>query len=138
MIYCSDELDKMVDASIEAFENIVRADLCEGLGPNAQAVARWYCVSREGMATLCKDQEDAQANAEHCDKSWPAGGPHRAVQLLDAATTRYMVEGAWCAGYYDAGYTHDSAYACKRAEKCADEFLGPNVRANRPDTAKEN
>jgi hypothetical protein len=33
MIYCSDELDKMVDASIEAFENIVRADLCDGLGP---------------------------------------------------------------------------------------------------------
>ena len=26
MIYCSDELDKMVDASIEAFENIARAE----------------------------------------------------------------------------------------------------------------
>ena len=54
------------------------------LGPNAQAVARWYCVSREGMATLCKNHEDAQANARHCDKAWPAGGPHCAVLLVDA------------------------------------------------------
>ena len=91
------------------------------------AEARWYCVSREGMATLCKDEEDARANAAHCDQAWRAGGPHRAVQLLDAATVRQMVEGAWCAGYYDAGYTHDSAYACKKAEECADAFLGPNL-----------
>lgn len=60
------------------------------LGPNAQAVARWYCVSREGIATLCKDQEDAQANARHCDKTWPAGGPHRAVQLVGAAEIERM------------------------------------------------
>ena len=46
--------------------------------------------------------------------------------LYDAATVRAILEGAWCAGYYDAGYTHDSAYACKMAEKCADEFLGLN------------
>lgn len=59
--------------------------LSEWLGPNAQAVERWYCVSREGMATLCVDEEDAQANAKHCDQAWPAGGPHRAVQLVDAA-----------------------------------------------------
>ena len=105
--------------------------LGEGLGPNALALARWYCVSREGMATLCVDEEDARANAAHCDQAWRAGGPHRAVQLLEAATVRYMVEGAWCAGYYDAGYTHDSVYSCTMAEKCADEFLGPNVGAKR-------
>ena len=52
--------------------------------------------------------------------------------LYTAEDVRYMLEGAWCAGYYDAGYTHDSAYAEKMAEKCADEFLGPNVRANLP------
>jgi hypothetical protein len=55
-----------------------------------------------------------------------------AEPLYDAATVRYMLEGAWCAGYYDAGYTHDSAYACKMAEQCADEFLGPNVRGKAP------
>jgi hypothetical protein len=58
--------------------------LSEGLGPNAQAVERWYCVSRAGTATLCVDGEDARANAAHCDKAWPAGGPHRAVLLGDA------------------------------------------------------
>lgn len=58
--------------------------LSEGLGPNAQAVARWYCVSREGMATLCVDEEDARANAAHCDQAWRAGGPHRAVVLVEA------------------------------------------------------
>lgn len=52
-----------------------------------------------------------------------------------ADDVRYMLEGAWCAGYYDAGYTHDSAYAEKMAEKCADEFLGPNARLTAPDTA---
>lgn len=46
---------------------------------------RWYCVSHSGMAMLCKDQEDAHANALHCDKAWPAGGPHRASLLVDAA-----------------------------------------------------
>jgi hypothetical protein len=52
--------------------------------------------------------------------------------LYDAATVRYMLEGAWCAGYYHAGYTNDSAYACKMAEKCADEFLGPNFNSQTP------
>jgi hypothetical protein len=55
-----------------------------------------------------------------------------AEPLYDAATVRYMLEGAWCAGYYEAGYTHDSAYSSKMAEKCADEFLGPNARGNLP------
>lgn len=55
-----------------------------GLGPNATAVARWYCVSREGMATLCVDEEDARANAASSDQAWRAGSPHRAARLVDA------------------------------------------------------
>jgi hypothetical protein len=47
--------------------------------------------------------------------------------LYDAATVRAMVEGAWCAGYYDAGYTNDSGYAFKRSTECADGFLLPNT-----------
>ncbi len=47
-----------------------------------------------------------------------------------ADDVRYMLEGAWCAGYYHAGYTHDSAYAEKQSEQCADEFLGPNAKLN--------
>ena len=56
-----------------------------GLDPNAHTVARWYCVSRDWIATLCVDEEDARANAAHCDQAWPAGGPHRAVQMVDSA-----------------------------------------------------
>ena len=50
--------------------------------------ARWYCVSREGLATLCKDEADAHETAGQCDKSWPLGGPHRAVLLGDVAAER--------------------------------------------------
>ena len=39
-------------------------------------------------------------------------------------TVREMIEAAWLAGYYNAGYTNDSAYASQQAAKCADEFLG--------------
>ena len=49
------------------------------------AEARWYCVSREGLATLCKDEADAHETVAGADKSWPRGGPHNAVQLVDAA-----------------------------------------------------
>jgi len=55
------------------------SELSEGLG---QVPARWYCVSREGLATLCKDEADAHETVAGCDKSWPRGGPHRAVQLV--------------------------------------------------------
>lgn len=50
--------------------------------------ARWYCVSRDGIATLCKDREDAEVNASHCDLAWPAGGPHRVVLMGDVAAER--------------------------------------------------
>lgn len=53
------------------------------------AEASWYCLSRDGLATLCKDAADAKETAGQCDKSWPAGGPYRAVLLVDA------VEIAW-------------------------------------------
>ena len=55
------------------------------LGPNAPAPVRWYCVSRAGRATWCKDERDAIATAEQCAMSWPSDGPYRAAQLVDAA-----------------------------------------------------
>jgi hypothetical protein len=36
---------------------------------------------------------------------------------------RQMIEAAWCAGYWDAGYTHDSAYANEKAAECATHLL---------------
>lgn len=45
--------------------------------------ARWYSVSRDGRATLCKDKADAQETAGQCDKFWPLGRPHRATLLCE-------------------------------------------------------
>lgn len=50
--------------------------------------ARWYCVNKEGMAMLCKDEADARAEAAHNDQAWPAGVPHRAVMLGDVTYDR--------------------------------------------------
>lgn len=66
----------------------------------------WYCVSRDGRATLCVDEEDARANAAHCDQSWRDGSPHRVVQLVDAVeltdATRVARHEADCAEAYKA------------------------------------
>jgi len=56
---------------------------------------------------------------------WTAQG-FGVTLAYSAEQVRQMIEGAWCAGYYDAGYTHDSGYSCKKAEECAADFLGPN------------
>lgn len=49
------------------------------------AEARWYCLSREGMATLCACEEDAKTEAANAQENYPRSGPYRAVQLCDAA-----------------------------------------------------
>lgn len=51
----------------------------------AQAVIdRWYMVARDGMAMLCADREDAEAEARKADRAYPRNGTHRAVQLVEA------------------------------------------------------
>lgn len=47
-------------------------------------MGRWYMVNRDGMATLCEDQADAEKEAKAADMDWPHSGPHRAVQLVPA------------------------------------------------------
>ena len=47
-------------------------------------VGRWYMVTKDGMATLCEDQADAEKEAKAADIDWPHSGPHRAVQLVPA------------------------------------------------------
>lgn len=48
----------------------------------------WYAVSRNGMATLCKDLADAQKTVSDADIAWPSMAPHRAVQLVDFVELR--------------------------------------------------
>lgn len=49
------------------------------------AEARWYCVSKDGRATLCADADDATAEVARDTADWPLHAPYTAVQLVDAA-----------------------------------------------------
>lgn len=47
------------------------------------AEARWYCLDRDGLATLCKDEADAREQVIENDDCWPRRAPHRAALLGD-------------------------------------------------------
>ena len=51
------------------------------LGPASEA--RWYCLDREGVAMLCKDEADARAQVIENNDCWPGRAPHRASLLCD-------------------------------------------------------
>ena len=48
-------------------------------------IGRWYMVTKDGAATLCADQKDAEFEAKDADAAWPEFSPHRAVQLVEAS-----------------------------------------------------
>jgi len=54
------------------------------------AEARWYCLSRDGMATLCTDEEDAKGVAAESWVAWPQNGPYRVAQMVDADTAESL------------------------------------------------
>jgi len=43
----------------------------------------WYMVNKDGVATLCADQADAEQEAKNAQEAWPHMGPHRAVRLVE-------------------------------------------------------
>ena len=49
------------------------------------AEARWYCLDRDGVAMLCKDEADARAQVIENDDCWPGRAPHRAALLGDVS-----------------------------------------------------
>ena len=53
-----------------------------------QALDRWYCVSRHGLATICKDKADALAEVIAQERDYPRSGPYRAVMFGDVAAER--------------------------------------------------
>lgn len=65
--------------------------------------ARWYCLSRDGVATLCADEEDAKEVAAKSSVLCPNNGPYRAMRLVDASAV-------------------DTAVAEERA-RCVEELL---------------
>lgn len=42
---------------------------------------RWYVLTKDGVATLCLDEEDALTEAERADAYYPNNGPHVVAQL---------------------------------------------------------
>lgn len=66
---------------IAALRDALAADHTEH---HLEMVGRWYMVTQDGMATLCVDREDAEAEARKADMAYPRNGPHRAVQLVEA------------------------------------------------------
>lgn len=68
--------------------NATRPDGSEFSAELGQVPERWYCVSTDGMAMLCKDERDASLQAAESDALYPAHAPHRAVRLGDVAAER--------------------------------------------------
>ena len=64
-------------------------------GVDAQGLraGRWYMVNKDGMATLCADEADAQREAADAQAIWPGMGPHSAVQLVDAGRASMQFPG---------------------------------------------
>lgn len=60
----------------------------KGEGMDKVREARWYCINRIGMATLCAGEEDARRVADRCNIDWPRCSPHRAVQLVELTAAR--------------------------------------------------
>lgn len=77
-------------------------------GDATDMVGRWYMVNKMGMATLCANKADAQQEAADAQRFWPHMGPHRAVQLVEAADVEAMR-----AGYDSARLEIESARAAR-------------------------
>jgi hypothetical protein len=96
-----------------------KARLNDELGPDAPSPVRWYCVSRDGLATLCKDEADARATARGSDQAWRTAGPHRAVQLVDAAEVQRLRARVL---ELEAVHEDASGEVLAERERCADEI----------------
>ena len=54
-------------------------------------VPRWYCLSADGAATLCVDEEDAKEVAAESWVMYPQNAPYRAAQMVDASAVAAAV-----------------------------------------------
>ena len=64
-----------------------------GVDARGLRAGRWYMVNKDGMATLCADEADAQREAADAQAIWPGMGPHSAVQLVDAGRASMQFPG---------------------------------------------
>lgn len=63
----------------------------------------WYAIDRHGVATLCRDEEDARDTAAEAAQAYPQNAPYRAVQLVAVENYDRMREALrWTAGTLQA------------------------------------
>lgn len=55
------------------------------------AEALWYCLSRDGMAMLCRDEQDAKESAAENQAMYPNNGPYRVAQMVTLEQAEAMV-----------------------------------------------
>ena len=67
----------------------------EGKTAALPVAPRWYCVSRDGMATLCTCEADAKVEAANARESYPRNGPYRAVRLAAVDEAEERSAGYW-------------------------------------------
>jgi hypothetical protein len=72
---------------------------------SAPIPARWYVVNGDGLATLCKDEDDALQVAAECWVAFPQRGPYSAVLLGDVAAERERIRSHFRAALADTGIT---------------------------------
>ena len=80
--------------------------------------ARWYCVNKIGMATVCTSKDDAANVAADCFVSYPHNAPYHVVQLVPVDDLRGLMERMDAAqkvckmvrDHYGASLDHRPAY----------------------------
>ena len=72
---------------------------------------RWYCVSRDGLATWCQDAVDAADQVEESTRLWPHHSPYVAVLLGDVAAERERIIAALLV-MHEENKMHHNYYGC--------------------------
>jgi hypothetical protein len=57
----------------------------------AMITPRWYVVDKRGLATLCKDADDAKDVAADAFVQWPQHGPYCVALLGDVTAERERI-----------------------------------------------
>lgn len=66
------------------------SEFSEQLGP---LPARWYVVSRDGLATLCASERNANEMVAECTRDYPRQAPYSAVLMGDVAAEMAALSG---------------------------------------------
>lgn len=105
---------------------------------------RWYVVDRDGIARLCPEKKEAEAEAIESAAVWPRRAPHKAVLLGDVAAEREscaqlcerIAEGLMRDGLHTQAYGANDCAANIRLHGPLEPRLSQAVAAERERCAK--